>query len=546
MRIIQHIKNHEYIFSFTAIFLVVTTSNLHSVFGLDMLLHDDNYRYYLIVNDSFTIPDFRSMTDLLWLHVKFISIIFSTYSVEIARLYILLAYMVPLSCLLYLFNRKFLHLPIWVSLASAVTINIIPNLYQVPAFLDGSYTVTGMLAFVLTLISTSLYLGSPRPNLFLLSISLTGWFLACDLMNEMGILLFPAFLYFIYSSDATLKRKSYLYVMASLIASYRLYIYFQLDGVPSNKPNALSIQIITDRIFKTIEWWLPVSTRTSVAIALGLIVVAMLFYAYKKSRSTPATRISITRVYIFYAIWFLACSSPFWFLTRFFSPRHLYISYIALTTMTFIAVYQLFIMKMRYRQQIAVFSLVLIFSLYGTQRYLLNKEKFIQWNKTNSEIYTLLNREAIHDDTQFALVNINNGTGGLYYWSSGYLQYLLKKPGIRGLMGNEFNFYDPFNSKHCGFRFTMSCLNTSKELIAFKKNEHMQTMRMKYFLQWKDKGKRDSDWLLYKSDEYNRISVVSTGTGIDSYIGLLTELSLAPEQVLWGNYNDKKSLAPPM
>ena len=542
MQIANIIEKHEYKFSFLIIFLVVTISNLHSVFGLDMLLQDDNYRYYLIVNDSFTIPDSRSMSDFLWLHVKFLAGIYSTYSVEHARLYVLLIYMVPLSCLFYFFNRRFLHISKWVSLLSAATINIIPSLYQVPAFLDGSYTVTGMLAFIIALIFTSLYLDSSRRNPLLLTMSIIGWFLSCDLMNEMGILLFPALLYFIYSSDAGFKRKTYLYLSTFIIASYRLYMYFQLDGVPSNKPTDLSIQTITDRIIKSIEWWLPVSTRTSVAVVLGLLVAAMLFYAYIKSLNDIDKKPNIARAYIFYGIWFLSCSFPFWFLSRFFSPRHMYISYIALTTMTFIAIYQLFIVKTRYRQQLAVISLLAIFSLYGSQRYFLNKEKFIQWNKTNSDIFTLLNRETIHDDTQFALVNINNGTGGLYYWSSGYLQYLLKKPGIRGVMGNEFNFYDPFNLKHCGFKFTMSCLNASKELIAFKKDARLQTVRMNYFLQWKEKGKRDSDWSLYKTDNNNRMNIVSTGTGINNYRNILSELNLSPEQVLWGNSNDKISL----
>ena len=89
---------------------------------------------------------------------------------------------------------------------------------------------------------------------------------------------------------------------------------------------------------------------------------------------------SIVRAYIFYGIWFLSCSFPFWFLSQYFSPRYFYISYIALTTITFITVYQALILPTRYRQQIATISIIIIFSLYGAQRYLMNADMFNKWN----------------------------------------------------------------------------------------------------------------------------------------------------------------------
>jgi len=542
MQLKRLIDNHEYVFSFIVILLVVTIFNLHNVFGPQILLSDDNARYFLFVNDVFTIPNHRSITDLLWLHVRFIASIFSTYSVEYARLYVLLIYMIPLSCLLYVFNRKILELSQWVALASAVVINIIPRQYQVPAFLEGSYTVTGMLAFVITLIVTEQYLNSSRYKVIpIIAISI-GWLLTCDLMNEMGVLLFPAYIYLIYSSDAQLIKKLYLYLITSLITVYRIYIYFHLAGTLSNKPADHSLHVIANRIVKSIDWWLPVSTGTTTKFIFVVLMAILVFYIYIKSKKSMREEKSIVRAYIFYGIWFLSCSFPFWFLSQYFSPRYFYISYIALTTITFITVYQALILPTRYRQQIATISIIIIFSLYGAQRYLMNADMFNTWNKLNSEIYSLLSNEIVNKDTQISLVNINTRTGGYYIWSSGYLQYLLKMPGVRGIIGDEYNFYDPFNLEHCGYRFTMSCLDTSKELIAYKKDMTHHVVRMNYFLQWKDKGKRDSDWSIYKTNNKNRLSLVATGSGIDNYRNTLSELNLSPDQVLWGNYNDKKSL----
>ncbi len=176
MLLVKHIRDHEYIVSFCLIFLVVTISNLHAVFGLDMLWKDDNVRYYSYVNDYYKIADPRSFIGL-GLLLKWIFVaIFSNYSVQTARLLMLVAFMVPLSCLFYVFNRRFLHLSRWVSLVSAVLINIIPRQFAIPMFLDGSYPVSGMLVFLIALIFSSLYYSLSGPKSFcLLSHQLPGF-----------------------------------------------------------------------------------------------------------------------------------------------------------------------------------------------------------------------------------------------------------------------------------------------------------------------------------------------------------------------------------
>ena len=44
MKITSLFEKHEYVLSFVTILVVVTASNLHAVFGLDMLFLDDNAR----------------------------------------------------------------------------------------------------------------------------------------------------------------------------------------------------------------------------------------------------------------------------------------------------------------------------------------------------------------------------------------------------------------------------------------------------------------------------------------------------------------------
>lgn len=539
MQRISSLLKNEYVQSFLIIIIVVTAANLHTVFGLDILFNDDNARYYSFVNDQYKISDPRSFIGLLFA-LKWIPVyIFSTYSVEAARLFILFAYMIPVSCLFYYFNRKLLGLSAWVSMGSAVVINIIPQQFAIPAFLDGSYPVPGMLVFLTTLIISALYLDSNRTNILFLTIATAGWLLVCDLITEMGIFLYPVLLYYIYTSESDLKRKLYLLVSTFIITAYRLYFYYQTVGInPTNKPASLTIQDIAYRVMKSFEWWLPFERGTTITVIVSILIVAMLLFSFSKALKSTNRNNSTPRAYILYAIWFISCSFPFWFLSKYFSPRYFYISHFALTAITFIAIYQLFISPRIHRKRIAVLSMLAIFILYGTQRFAINDDYFHRLNKKNDFIYSILSNEAINDTTQIALVNIKNGTGGYHMWSSGYLQYLFQKPGIRGVMGNEINFYDPFNLKHCGYSHTMSCLDTTKELIAYKKNDDSQINRMMYFLQWKNEGNRDSEWSLYRSDDNNDLSTISTGAGLDAYINTLTELGITPEMVLWGDHND--------
>lgn len=111
------------------------------------------------------------------------------------------------------------------------------------------------------------------------------------------------------------------------------------------------------------------------------------------------------------------------------------------------------------------------------------------------------------------------------------------------MIGQEKNFYDPFNMNHCGYEHRMSCLDTNKELIAFKQDARHQRMQMTYFLRWLNEGEYNSEWSLYQADEDNKLSIINSGTGLETYKTTLFELNIDPELILWGNLNDKKSLA---
>ena len=530
------IEKNEYILTALIIILVVSIANIHTIYGLDRLVQDDNGRYFEYITDSLENTSNRSITGLAWPNKVFIVSLFSRYSVEHARLFVLFMYMIPLSFLFYLFNRKFLQLSLWTSLASAVLVNIIPTQYQIPAFLDGSYVAPGVLFFIATLIFASLYLEATRTNIILLIFTSTVWFVVCDTIAEMGIFLFPALLFIIYTSPANYRRKIYLYLTTTLITIAKIFTYIQLPKTPTNKPIELSLNEITSRITKSLEWWSPVGKDTYISVIFVILAISLTIFAYIKLRDSSDKQY-LQRAYKFYFIWFLFAAAPFWLLTNYFFVRYFYIAYFGLTTMVLMAVHQLFTSKFRTNKAIFISSLFLIFFIYGFQRYIFNMNPYYFWNTQGKSISSLLRHEQINPGTQIVLANIHLGTVGFYTWSTGYLQHLLKEPEVRGIIGEEINFYDPFNHKHCSELYKMSCLNTNDRLIAYKWDSNYKFVRMSYFLQWKTQEAGASNWSLYGTNKDDQLHVISKGSGIDQYKTTLSELDIDPKDVLWGNYN---------
>jgi hypothetical protein len=539
MKISKCFERCEYPISFFIIFVSVFFANLYAVFGLEVLLLDDNARFYLYKNNLYTINGPRAFIGLS-LTLKTIPIyLFSNHSVEVARLYVLTFYMVPLSLLFYHFNRKYLQLPVWVCLISSILVNIVPSQHTMPAFLDGSYHVPGMIAFLASLIYTSRYLNHDSFVKGNFVIACLLWLLVCDLMAEMGIFLYPVLLFFIYSSGAPLKRQLSIYIGSFTITALRIASYFQTVGLnPTNKPSSLTTEEIIRRITQSIQWWVPFETTKSTSLLVALLLIAMticLLLLAKKKRIKRS--VDLTRPISFYSLLFVSASLPFWLVSPFFSVRYFYIPYFGLTTIAIILLHDFAVLTKQNKQPIAVAAAIALFATYSIQRHHYNKDLFSTANDKKELIFDTLKKENILSRTNIALVNFNAGTGGFHFWSSGYLQYLYQKPGVRGAIGPEYNFYDPFNLKQCGYDHRMSCLDLSKDLIAYKWQGDI-SRRMEFFLQWMNPKKRESEWHLYTYEDENVLKILKSGRGLTAYIKTLSALEIDPENVLWGNSNN--------
>lgn len=537
----QKLKKHEAYIAFIIIFLFVGISNIPSIFGLDTLLSDDNARYLSFVNGN---RDFSGAREFVGLakYFKLLGIyLYSSVSAEAARAFYVFFYMIPLSFLLYYFNRRSLNLALWISLGAAIIVNIMPKQLLIPAFIDGSYPVIGMPVFVISLILMLSYTGRKNVNYFLLVSSLFFWLLANDLLAEMGIFLLPVVIILISTENSSIKRKLSILIPVTGIFIFRLVYYFNsLDAV--NTPVQLTSEDIKLRILRSLEWWWPINAsqlETQIIYIALIIVICLGMFIILRSKHTKRCTL---RALVIYSVWFIFTSIPFWFLATYFTVRHVYISHIALSFLFFILAYQV-ISTYISSNNIVKFSILFVaLSVFGFQRYDYTKEVFDKINRKNERILSMVENNIFTNRSQIALINIENGTGSMFAWSSGYLAFILKNPNIRGIIGDEYNFYNPFQKINCLYKVKMSCLNTEKQLIAIRMDKNTNISRkMHYFLQWKMNGAKDSDWVIYKSDSENRLSIFSSGKGLDSYKRTLDNFSLGSEHVLWGDLNDLRS-----
>ncbi|MBT8072876.1 MAG: hypothetical protein KJO58_04100, partial [Gammaproteobacteria bacterium] len=146
--------------NYLIIIVLVVLTNLVAIVTLDILIQDDNARYMIVVTDGYRdIFPWRSFLGI-GPHLKWYLMDVMSNSAFLARLIVLLCFMVPVSLLFYIFNTRVLAVSAWAALGTAIIVQSIPALYEFPAFVEGSYPAWGMLPFLVTLLLTTKFLQS--------------------------------------------------------------------------------------------------------------------------------------------------------------------------------------------------------------------------------------------------------------------------------------------------------------------------------------------------------------------------------------------------
>ena len=145
----MHITNKEKLLVFLLIGLVLIGFNFPDIFLSKTMYMDDNHRYIIGLGDKV----YSIIFDRNPLRAYAIFPLYKLLSIDLvyARLAQTVVFYIPLAFFFYLLIRVHAQLPVSVAFFASVLPCILPGQTQIPSFIDDSYTVQGLLVFLLML-----------------------------------------------------------------------------------------------------------------------------------------------------------------------------------------------------------------------------------------------------------------------------------------------------------------------------------------------------------------------------------------------------------
>ncbi|MBT0663395.1 hypothetical protein KI809_03690 [Geobacter pelophilus] len=474
-------------------------------------------------------------------------------SAQFARLFYVVFFAIPLSLTVYYLNRRYFNFEFSTALFSAILLNILPFQIQIPTFLDGSYPLIGLL-FIFTSINAALeYLQSRNPLLLLLAC--LSWYMGTYhfTLAELNIFMTPSvlILFLIHNKGFTKDRITIL-TLFSLISSYKIYLVLSVIASGKSRgaatPIAINGQDIIIRIGKFISWSSLIPTRAftnlyyhSFCTALLLLCSLFTIITILLFNKNLPNRKNYMSAVMFYALFSLCASFPFITASPFIAPRYFFVANVGICILYIMCIYLIVNGLLRSSQYVSTITGVTLLSVTmfaGVHRHMHLSESHAYKNKNFNTLCDQLKVLGnIQPGSQMVVTGFNADTGEHYKWSSGLYSFCLKKPGISGIIGNEYSFYDQFSVADRAYFRKMGGLDVSKPIYLFR-SVNNTFIRPKYLLRWLEKEKSSSAWTIYTTDATtNLLKRYGSGEGIENYQKFLKNRGLSSEEILWGGYD---------
>ncbi|MCX6582248.1 MAG: hypothetical protein NT166_18915 [Candidatus Aminicenantes bacterium] len=532
----------------------VVLFNLAAIFGPKVLFQDDAANYYNVVNGLFPFWYWKKGLFLCSLS-EWISWNIMTFSPQLIRAMYVLFLLVPLSCVIYnLFRKLGFHNNM--AYTAAVLPNILPAQNLVPAFLNGSYVLLGLLAMLGCFFKSFTYLDrEDQSNPKTLLAALLFLFISTQLMDQaiffLPVLLFAALGY------KRLNRK-HLYLALSFLAAVS-YKFVWVLLLP--RKTAEIIPVTGSLILSRIKYYFfamlpfpdfPNPAGDVVLLIIIAIIITGLVLTLRDPDNTfirpkPFLHLSHRRftlyIYGFLLVWTICNMAAFITMSRLQTVRYSYIAAYGLNALLLISLVAIFKRIFRARAFLIDAAFMILIFQAGLFRTFELKAYYDTLNQNQFHIQKNLSSFNFPMNSQI-VIYVVKGENHWGFWctSSGHLKFILKRKDIDGLIGlkakHYFTFYDPFNPKSRGYETEdrMNGLSIDRPLFLFVQ-DNSGFKQYDYALQWKGKT-REAPWTIYRVNRSTGAIVpFAAGSGREDYLLKIKELEksgLQQADILWG------------
>lgn len=524
------VRRHEVPFVFISLGVLIIGFNYPDIFSAKTMYVDDNHRYILGLENRIHETIFRRNT--LRALVLFPLYKLMAINLVYARLAQTVLFYIPLALTWYYLLRYYTKLPVGIAFSASILPCVLPGQTQIPSFIDGSYTVQGLLVFVVALHFAYIFL---QQNGFLWRYFFAAFLLygASLEMMDHAVFLAPFAIISFIGVVSWKAEKGKIISLASVIAILAIAKSIQIlvfPTVSASVPGDPSLEILITRLGmlarNTVPFSFTLSGKAINIFVIWSILLVLLFFALAKSNKRE-------KYIILYGILWVICSSfAIVTISRFYSPRLAHISGFGVNFIIVVSVY--IIAKNfnnKYINYLSVFLIGGIVLFSGVSRIHIVNKIIKSPNKFHAVFTRMLHHYELPKNAQLVVLEGSLPTGGWWNYSTGYLKYATKREDITGLVGPEVRNYDPFNPQKRGFqqKDKMSGLALSDPIYIFKFEKHPD-----YSFAQKEFALQtiDDSWKVYKLNKITGSSVeVATGTGEDDFHIFLTDHNLSLNDV---------------
>ena len=459
-----------------------------------------------------------------------------------ARLAQVVVYYIPLAISVFMLVRRFGDLSRGAAIAVAIVPCVLPGQWMLPSFIDGSYTIQGMLVFNLSLYAALHYASTSsdfRPKWIVLVAVLYGASLE---MMDHSVFLMPVAVFILLAMFYRDRNLRPFLAMAAVfiglgIAKAIHAFFFPTVGASTTISPSLAIFIqrfssFGETIFPFSHWINSEAFDYRITVGIfSLIVSWALVIGSMKDRVIILTAL----------LWAFCSSIVFLTISKYYAPRY---GHIAGFGVNLALIQSIFLLLKRYLAEKRHFNKVFLGLVAFTIVYsgLVRIENLQKRHESLNEVHEgIVNELKLHGFPLNAQVVMIDGgripIGGWWHYARGYIKYVTRRADLDGLVGWENFYYNPFDVDKRGFNegHQMNGLNIDRATFFFSLKAcypdrcvfEQHDMVLKF---------EEEHWTLLKYDLCSgEHKTVVEGVGREGFNKSLIDLGLSTDEILFAN-----------